>query len=102
MSQIDLNQVKGTACQVRQRFAQLSKKSISAIAFCIDSGASDNICCDESFFEDLDKNAPVKCFKMVHGTAIIRSQGKGTVLLPITTTSGKKIYMGVGFGGRSN
>ena len=93
MAQIELNQVTGTAYQVRQRFANLSKKSVAAIAFCIDSGASDNICCEESFFETLDKNAPVKCFKIVHGTAVIRSQGKGTVLFPITTTYGKKIYI---------
>ena len=71
IAQIEQNQITGTAYQVRQRFAQLSKSQISAIASCIDSGAFDSICCEEAHFEYLDKNAPVKCFRIVHGSAVI-------------------------------
>ena len=43
IAQIDLNQSTGTAYQVRQRLTNLSKKSVSALAFGIDSGASDEL-----------------------------------------------------------
>ena len=57
----------------------------------MDSGASDHICSQIEAFETLDRNAPPKQFKVVHGTARIKSEGKGTVLLPVKLPDGKMV-----------
>ena len=59
--------------------------------FCVDSGASDHICCQKDAFETLNMNAPSKLFKVVHGTARIRSEGVGTVLIPVVLPDGKVV-----------
>ena len=77
--------------KVRDRFKHASRALKEAILFCVDSGASDHICCQKDAFETLNLNAPSKLFKVVHGTARIRSEGVGTVLIPVMLPDGKVV-----------
>ena len=89
--QVEEFQAEGYLAKVTQRFKDASNALKSAILFCVDSGASDHICAQLEAFETLDRNAPSKLFKVVHGTARIRSEGKGTVMLPVELPNGKVV-----------
>ena len=90
---LESNQLEGAAMRLKDYFRGLREKRSTGdrISFCVDSGATHNICSDHLVFETLDYNAPVKRFRVVHGSATICSQGMGTVLLPVVTTAGEKI-----------
>ena len=91
IGKIEMFQADGFVAKVTEKFKFASFALKEAILFCVDSGASDHICSKMEAFETLDKNAPSKLFKVVHGTARIRSEGVGTVLLPVTLPDGKVV-----------
>ena len=91
IQKVETFQADGFVAKVRDRFKHASRALKGAILFCVDSGASDHICCQEDAFETLNKNAPSKLFKVVHGTARIRSEGVGTVLIPVVLPDGKVV-----------
>ena len=93
IEEVSIHQSHGVLAQVTERFKNLNLREKEFIAFCVDSGATDTICSKLSAFETINRNAPVKCFKVVHGSARIYSAGLGTVLLPVTTVSGRKINL---------
>ena len=89
--QVEGFQADGCIAKITERFKHVSLAVKNAILFCVDSGASDHICSQIEAFETLDRNAPPKQFKVVHGTARIKSEGKGTVLLPVKLPDGKMV-----------
>ena len=91
IQKIETFQADGFVAKVRDRFKHASRALKGAILFCVDSGASDHICCQKDAFETLNLNAPSKLFKVVHGTARIRSEGVGTVLIPVMLPDGKVV-----------